>query len=65
LDNWRIPTGGIMPNFKFIETVVYDIEAKNWQDALEEFRETQPKGFTETLYCFDEDGTIIYSETDQ
>ena len=53
-----------MPNFRFIETIIYDIEAENLQDALEEFREVQPKGFTETLYCFDEQGNIVYSETD-
>ena len=53
-----------MPNFRFVETIIYDIEAENVSEAIEEFRESQPKGFTETLYCFDEEGNIVYSETD-
>jgi hypothetical protein len=54
-----------MLNFRFVETVIYDIEAENLQDAVEGFREVQPKGFTETLYSFDEQENIVYSETDQ
>ena len=54
-----------MPNFRFIETVIYDIEAENLQDALEEFREGQHEGFVETVYGYDEDDNIVYSEVDQ
>jgi hypothetical protein len=54
-----------MPNFKFIETIIYDIEAENSQDALEEYREGYHKGFVETVYGFDEQDNSVYSEVDQ
>jgi len=53
-----------MPNFTFVETLVYEFEAKDQKEALEDFREGIPKGFMGSLRCFDEENNLVHSELD-